>query len=200
MTQLVFCYFWTSPSLHGFDSWNQQIPKNLVTLILKKFVLWFLPHILCGTLNRNLDLCRSGFAWLFLFILFLPNFLYTVIQLCKRLGVKLVRNYNELNTSLDIKNNLGRNVLALFDPPHLSKLGKYFMCIQLKSTETSQNYKKSLFPNLNNIFVISRGILNRKKLTYFMEFCLLYSTSVNIKYYFSEKCSGILENFNRWKK
>ena len=159
-----------------------------------------MPHILRGTLNRNLDLCRSGFAWLFLFILFLPNFLYTVIQLCKRLGVKLVRNYNELNTSLDIKNNLGRNVLALFDPPHLSKLGKYFMCIQLKSTETSQNYKKSLFPNLNNIFVISRGILNRKKLTYFMEFCLLYSTSVNIKYYFSEKCSGILENFNRWKK
>ena len=93
-----------------------------------------------------------------------------------------MRNYNELNTSLDIKNNLGRNVLALFDPPHLSKLGKYFMCIQLKSTETSQNYKKSLFPNLNNIFVISRGILNRKKLTYFMEFCLLYSTSVNIKF------------------
>ena len=49
----------------------------------------------------------------------------------QRLGVKLVREYNELDTALDMKNNLGRNVLALFDPPHLSKLGKYFMCIQL---------------------------------------------------------------------
>lgn len=40
----------------------------------------------------------------------------------KMLGCKLSRNYQELNTATDIQNNLGQFVMALFDPPHLSKL------------------------------------------------------------------------------
>jgi hypothetical protein len=39
------------------------------------------------------------------------------------LGCKLSRCYEDLNTATDIKNNMGKHVLALFDPPHLAKLG-----------------------------------------------------------------------------
>ncbi len=45
----------------------------------------------------------------------------------RRLGCKLSRNFQELNTATDVKNNLGKHVLALFDPPHLSKLGTFFI-------------------------------------------------------------------------
>lgn len=44
----------------------------------------------------------------------------------RRLGCILSRNYRELNTATDMKNIVGKNILAMFDPPHLSKLGKYF--------------------------------------------------------------------------
>ena len=44
----------------------------------------------------------------------------------RSLGCKLSRNYRELNTSTDIKNNMGHFVMALFDAPHLAKLGKFF--------------------------------------------------------------------------
>ena len=40
----------------------------------------------------------------------------------RKLGCKLTRNFQELDPSTDIKNNFGKHVLALFDPPHLSKL------------------------------------------------------------------------------
>ena len=40
---------------------------------------------------------------------------------CK-LGCKLSRNFQELETSTDITNNLGKYIMALFDAPHLSKL------------------------------------------------------------------------------
>lgn len=50
----------------------------------------------------------------------------------RRLGCRLARNYEDLNTCLDIKNNLGKNVLALFDSPHMSKLGKYFLRVAKK--------------------------------------------------------------------
>jgi len=39
-----------------------------------------------------------------------------------RLGVRLTRNYEGLSTSLDVKNNMGKFVMAMFDPPHLLKL------------------------------------------------------------------------------
>jgi hypothetical protein len=39
------------------------------------------------------------------------------------LRCKLSRCYEDLNTATDIKNNMGKHVLALFDPPHLAKLG-----------------------------------------------------------------------------
>ena len=39
------------------------------------------------------------------------------------LGCKLSRSYQDLDTHMDIKNNLGKYVMALFDPPHLAKLG-----------------------------------------------------------------------------
>ena len=45
----------------------------------------------------------------------------------KSLGCKLSHSYQDLNTSTDIKNNMGKFVLALFDPPHLAKLGKFFL-------------------------------------------------------------------------
>jgi len=41
----------------------------------------------------------------------------------RSLGCKLSHNYQILDTATDILNNLGENVLALFDAPHLSKLG-----------------------------------------------------------------------------
>jgi hypothetical protein len=44
----------------------------------------------------------------------------------RRLGCKLSRNYEDLNTSTDMKNNLGKFIFALFDPPHLAKLGNLF--------------------------------------------------------------------------
>ena len=44
----------------------------------------------------------------------------------RHLGCQLARNYKDLCTATDLKNNLGKYVLVLFDPPHLSKLGKYF--------------------------------------------------------------------------
>ncbi len=39
------------------------------------------------------------------------------------LGCKFSRSYQDLDTHMDIKNNLGKYVMALFDPPHLAKLG-----------------------------------------------------------------------------
>ena len=42
------------------------------------------------------------------------------------LGCKLGRKCEHLDTSTDIVNNLGENVVILFDPPHLSKLGHFF--------------------------------------------------------------------------
>ncbi len=44
---------------------------------------------------------------------------------CK-LGCKLSRTFQELNTCTDVKNILGKHVMALFDLPHLSKLGTFF--------------------------------------------------------------------------
>ena len=44
----------------------------------------------------------------------------------RKLGCQLARNYKDLRTATDLKNNLGKYVLILFDPPHLSKLGKFF--------------------------------------------------------------------------
>ena len=40
----------------------------------------------------------------------------------RELGCKLTRNPETLNTNLSYKNNIGIDVVALFDPPHLSKL------------------------------------------------------------------------------
>lgn len=40
----------------------------------------------------------------------------------RRLGCKFSRNFQELDTSTDIVNNMGKYVMALFDPPHLCKL------------------------------------------------------------------------------
>ncbi len=42
----------------------------------------------------------------------------------KHLGCNLSRKVCDLNTATDLLNICGKNVLALFDPPHLSKLGK----------------------------------------------------------------------------
>jgi len=42
----------------------------------------------------------------------------------RSLGCKLSRSFQELDPSTDVKNNLGNSVMALFDPPHLAKLGK----------------------------------------------------------------------------
>jgi hypothetical protein len=42
------------------------------------------------------------------------------------LGCKLSHCYDDLNTCTDIKNALGKCVMALFDPPHLAKLGNFF--------------------------------------------------------------------------
>jgi hypothetical protein len=44
----------------------------------------------------------------------------------RSLGCNLSRSVENLNSSTDIKNNLGKYVMALFDPPHLSKLGMFF--------------------------------------------------------------------------
>ena len=43
----------------------------------------------------------------------------------RRLGCHLVRKYQDIRTATDMKNIAGKYVCALFDPPHLSKLGKY---------------------------------------------------------------------------
>jgi len=45
----------------------------------------------------------------------------------RRLGCKLSQCYEDLNTSTDLKNVLGKYILALFDPPHLAKLGNFFL-------------------------------------------------------------------------
>jgi len=45
----------------------------------------------------------------------------------RRLGCHFARNYEALNSATDMKNIFGKHVFALFDPPHLSKLGKYFV-------------------------------------------------------------------------
>ena len=47
-----------------------------------------------------------------------------------------------------MKNNLGRNVLALFDPPHLSKLGKFLLpeyVQNLKGTVSRDIREKCVF-------------------------------------------------------
>jgi len=41
------------------------------------------------------------------------------------LGCKLAHSYEALNTCTDVQNNMGKYVMALFDPPHLAKLGKF---------------------------------------------------------------------------
>ncbi len=50
----------------------------------------------------------------------------------RSLGCKLCRSFKDLKTSSDIQNNLGKYVMALFDPPHVSKLGMFFNIIYLK--------------------------------------------------------------------
>ena len=85
-----------------------------------------------------------------------PHYLCTVIQstVCYRLGVQLARNFNDLNTALDMKNNLGRNVLALFDPPHLSKLGKFFItriCAKPKRDSVTRYSRKMCVRVVNGI-------------------------------------------------
>jgi len=47
----------------------------------------------------------------------------------KLLGCNLSRQLYDLNTETELQNVSGKHVLALFDPPHLSKLGN---CIKLK--------------------------------------------------------------------
>jgi hypothetical protein len=42
------------------------------------------------------------------------------------LGCKLGHSYEDLNTCTDVQNNMGKYVMALFDPPHLAKLGTFF--------------------------------------------------------------------------
>ena len=42
------------------------------------------------------------------------------------LGCQLKREYDQLDTSTDMVNNLEEYIVALFDPPHLSKLGISF--------------------------------------------------------------------------
>jgi len=44
----------------------------------------------------------------------------------RKLGCTLSRTFQELDTCTDVKNNLGKYVMALFDPPHLSKLGTFY--------------------------------------------------------------------------
>jgi hypothetical protein len=39
------------------------------------------------------------------------------------LGCKLSHSYEDLDTATDVKNSMGNYVMALFDPPHLAKLG-----------------------------------------------------------------------------
>ena len=46
----------------------------------------------------------------------------------RRLGCHLVRKYEDIRTATDMKNIAGKYICALFDPPHLSKLGKYCKC------------------------------------------------------------------------
>ena len=73
---------------------------------------------------------------------------------CYRLRVQLARNFNDLNTALDMKNNLGRNVLALFDPPHLSKLGKFFItriCAKPKRDSVTRYSRKMCVRVVNGI-------------------------------------------------
>jgi hypothetical protein len=54
------------------------------------------------------------------------------------LGCKLSRSYNELDTCTDIKNNLSQYVMALFDPPHLAKLGKF---LQIQHNFLAKRFK-----------------------------------------------------------
>ena len=53
----------------------------------------------------------------------------------RRLGCYLTRKYHEINTATDMKNIAGKYVYALFDPPHLSKLGKYCKIISYLYTK-----------------------------------------------------------------
>ena len=56
-----------------------------------------------------------------------------------RLGCKLSRNFQELNTSTDILNPLGKYIMALFDPPHLSKLVRNALGNWKKMTDWNNN-------------------------------------------------------------
>ena len=49
----------------------------------------------------------------------------------RMLGCKLGHSYEALNTCTDITNNMGHFVMALFDPPHLAKLGRFFQTMLL---------------------------------------------------------------------
>jgi hypothetical protein len=50
----------------------------------------------------------------------------------RKLGCTLSRTFQELDTCTDVKNNLGKYVMALFDPPHLSKLGTFCSLLYTK--------------------------------------------------------------------
>jgi hypothetical protein len=50
----------------------------------------------------------------------------------RMLGCKLSHSYDDLNTCTDIRNNMGIFFIALFDPPHLAKLGTFFQAIVFK--------------------------------------------------------------------
>lgn len=47
----------------------------------------------------------------------------------KRLGCRLARKYSDIKTATNMRNTAGKYILALFDTPHLSKLGKYCNCL-----------------------------------------------------------------------
>jgi hypothetical protein len=54
----------------------------------------------------------------------------------RKLGCTLSRTFQELDTCTDVKNNLGKYVMALFDPPHLSKLGTFCSLPYMKNGST----------------------------------------------------------------
>jgi hypothetical protein len=66
------------------------------------------------------------------------------------LGCKLSSCYEDLNTAADIKNNMGKHVIALFDPPHLLKLGIFLKIIMLAPPHISINSLKGLYHKIFN--------------------------------------------------
>ena len=73
----------------------------------------------------------------------------------RRLGCHLVRKYEDIRTATDMKNIAGKYVCALFDPPHLSKLGtyasvKFFVYFEIFALIFVMNliHLDAIFPNL----------------------------------------------------